>query len=82
MDLLICVTLTCRWCEYKTAKLNFQLGNHSRGADLVSTGVRIGSDSVGGLLDVGVVLAARLPAAELEDTADAKGGGAAACIYK
>ena len=70
--------MTCGWCEYKTAKLYLQLGDHSRGADFVGTGVRIGSDSVGGLLNVGVVLAAGLSAGELEDATDAKGGGAAA----
>ena len=39
----------------------------------------MGPHSVGCLIDVGVVLAATFPASEAEDTADAKGGGAAAC---
>ena len=70
--------MTCGCCEDKTAKLYFQLGDGSRGANFVSTGVRICSHGVGGLLNVGVVLAAGLSAGELEDATDAKGGGAAA----
>ena len=76
--LLNLICLTCRCCKYKTAKLYFQLGNGSRRANLVCAGVRISPHSVGCLLNVGVVLAAGLPAGDAEDTADAKGGGAAA----
>ena len=70
--------MTCGCCEDKTAKLYFQLGDGSRGANFVSTGVCICSHNVGGLLNVGVVLAAGLSAGELEYATDAKGGGAAA----
>ena len=70
--------VTCRCCQNHTVKLNFQFGDWSRGANLVCAGVRICSHGVGRLLNVGVVLAAGLPAGDAEDTADAKGGGAAA----
>ena len=77
MYVWLCVTcFTCGCCEYKTGKLNFQLGHGSRGANLVRAGVRIRPHGVGRLLDVGVVLAAGLPAGDTEDAADAKGGGA------
>ena len=69
---------TFGFCEFKSVKLQFQLGHSSRWANLVCTGVRIRPYSVGCLLDVGVVLAAGLPAGDAEDAADAKGGGTAA----